>query len=77
MKKDKKTVSREIGVEIAAICGKYFLKLDHLHYGYWTDGLEVDIANVHIAQENYADFGLLPEFWSNSCEIRAGDFGVV
>jgi len=56
MKKDKKTVSREIGVEIAAICGKHFLKLEHLHYGYWTKDLEVDLANLHTAQENYANF---------------------
>ena len=56
MKKDKKTISREIGLEIGSICGKYFLKLDHLHYGYWTKDLEVDITNVHVAQENYANF---------------------
>jgi SAM-dependent methyltransferase len=56
VKKDKRTVSREIGLEIGSICGRYFLKLNHLHYGYWTDDLEVDISNVHIAQENYANF---------------------
>ena len=56
VKKDKRAVSREIGLEIGSICGRYFLKLNHLHYGYWTDGLEVDIANVQIAQENYAQF---------------------
>jgi len=56
VKKDRKTVSREIGLKIGSICGKYFLKLDHLHYGYWTKDLEVDISNVHIAQENYVDF---------------------
>lgn len=56
MKKDRKTVSREIGLEIAAICGKHFLKLEHLHYGYWTRDLEKDLANLHIAQENYVNF---------------------
>lgn len=56
MKKEKKTVSREIGLEIGSICGKYFLKLEHLHYGYWTEDLKVEIGNVHIAQENYANF---------------------
>ena len=56
MKKDKKTVSREIGLEIGSICGKYFLKLDHLHYGYWAEDLQVDITNVHIAQEDYTNF---------------------
>jgi len=56
MNKRKKTASRDIGLEIATICGKYFLKLEHLHYGYWTDDLEVDIANLHIAQKNYTNF---------------------
>jgi len=48
--------SRDLGLEIAVLCGKHFLKLEHLHYGYWTDGLEVDISNLHIAQENYTSF---------------------
>jgi len=52
----KKCVSREIGLGIGAIFGKYFLKTQHLHYGYWTSELEIDIANLHIAQENYAQF---------------------
>jgi protein-S-isoprenylcysteine O-methyltransferase Ste14/ubiquinone/menaquinone biosynthesis C-methylase UbiE len=56
MNKSKKTDSREIGLEIGAICGKYFLKSQHLHYGYWTGDLEVDIDNLRIAQENYAKF---------------------
>ncbi len=54
--KEPKYISREIGLEISAICGKHLLKLEHLHYGYWTKDLQVDITNLHIAQENYADF---------------------
>lgn len=55
--KDVKTgISRELGLEAGSICGKYFLKLDHLHYGYWTSDIEVDIANLHLAQEEYAKF---------------------
>ncbi len=54
-KKTKKS-SREFGLEVAAICGKHFFKLDHLHYGYWGNGLEVGIANLHRAQERYTDF---------------------
>ena len=56
MKKLPKEVSREIGLEISVICSKHFLKSRYLHYGYWPSGLEVDIANLRIAQENYADF---------------------
>jgi len=54
--RDKKRDSREIGLEIGSILGKYFLKLDHLHYGYWTNDLEVNIANLRVAQENFAKF---------------------
>ena len=74
MKKDKKTVSREIGLEIGSICGKYFLKLDHLHYGYWSNGLKVDIMNVHIAQENYANFLIshIPEDTKKILDVGCG-----
>jgi len=45
-----------LGLGIGSICGKYFLKLNHLHYGYWTGDIEVDIANLHQAQDQYAKF---------------------
>ena len=74
MKKDKKEVSRDIGLEIGSICGKYFLKLDHLHYGYWTKDLEVDIMNVRIAQENYANFLIshIPESGKKILDVGCG-----
>ncbi len=56
MSKKKSKSSRELGLEVAAICGKYFFRLDHLHYGYWPDGLDVNIANLHKAQQEYTDF---------------------
>jgi len=54
--KKKKEISREIGIEIGAICGKHFLNLDHLHYGYWPKDLKVDLSNLRTAQENYTNF---------------------
>jgi SAM-dependent methyltransferase len=56
VKRAKKDISRELGLEVGSICGKYFLKLGHLHYGYWTKDVEVDIANLHLAQDEYANF---------------------
>ncbi len=56
IEKDKKKVSREIGLEIATICGRHLLKLEHLHYGYWTADLAVDLANLPAAQVNYVKF---------------------
>lgn len=52
----KRQISRDIGLEIGSICGKYFLDMDHLHYGYWTEDLPVHFSNVHVAQANYVDF---------------------
>ena len=55
-KKTKKVISRNLGLEVGSICGRYFLKMKHLHYGYWTDKLDVDIANLHLAQDEYVKF---------------------
>ncbi|MBN2019058.1 MAG: class I SAM-dependent methyltransferase [Sedimentisphaerales bacterium] len=48
--------SRDLGLEFASICGRYFLGLEHLHYGYWPDGLPVNIHNLRAAQEHYTNF---------------------
>ena len=56
MKDSKRHISREIGLEIAHILGKGLFKLDHLHYGMWKKGLEPEILNLHIAQDEYCKF---------------------
>ena len=73
-KRDKRTISREIGLEIGAVCGKHFLKLEHLHYGYWTDDLELEIFNLHIAQENYVNFLIshIPEGAKTILDVGCG-----
>jgi SAM-dependent methyltransferase len=55
MKKRPAITSRDLGLEFAAICGKHFLGIEHLHYGYWPEGLPVNINNVRTAQENYTN----------------------
>ncbi|MFC1781054.1 SAM-dependent methyltransferase [Planctomycetota bacterium] len=55
-KATKKEVSREVGLEVGSICGKFFFKLDHLHYGYWNGNIEVNISNLHLAQDAYVEF---------------------
>ena len=47
---------KEAGLEASVILGKFFLGSEHLHYGYWPDGLAVEIANLPRAQEEYCAF---------------------
>ena len=59
----KKVDYRELGLEIGLIFARYFLKTDHLHFGYWTDDIDVDINNLPQAQEKHSEFILshIPE----------------
>ncbi len=72
--KKKKEISREIGVEIGAICGKHFLNTEHLHYGYWLKDLKVEIANLRTAQQNYTNFLLsqIPEGVKTILDVGCG-----
>ena len=74
MKHKRKVSSRGVGLKIGWICGEYFLKLDHLHYGYWPDGLELDITNLRLAQEEYVKFLLsqLPDGIQTILDVGCG-----
>jgi len=48
--------SKEAGLEIGLYFFKFFIKSEYLHYGYFSNGLATDIANLAQAQANYADF---------------------
>ncbi len=45
------TCSRELGLVLT----RQLLGVDDLHYGLWTQGLEVKLANITQAQQNYSD----------------------
>lgn len=66
--------TKEIGLAIGHIVGKYFLKTEDLHYGYWTDDLEVNINNLAKAQDQYSDFILsqIPERTKSILDVGAG-----
>jgi SAM-dependent methyltransferase len=56
MRKNNKKDSKELGLEIGAMCGRHFFKIEHLHYGLWTNGLDVDVSNLNTAQEKYTEY---------------------
>ena len=55
MTKRKKIDSKEVGLVMGIILGKYLFKTDDLHYGYWTPDLKLDIQNMVHAQENHSN----------------------
>lgn len=48
--------SKELGLVAGVALGRFFFKTEDLHYGYWTEDLEPDIANLKAAQQNYTEF---------------------
>jgi SAM-dependent methyltransferase len=48
--------SREFGLAIGLILGRFFVKMQDLHYGYWTDDLPIEMPNLPKAQAQYSDF---------------------
>jgi SAM-dependent methyltransferase len=74
MDKRKKVDSKEIGLEIGLILGKHFFNTEHLHYGYWTSDLDVDLFNLPQAQDNYTDFVLshIPEGVETILDVGCG-----
>lgn len=48
--------SREFGLALQLIFGRYLINMQDLHYGYWPDGLSVEPANFTEAQAAYTEF---------------------
>ena len=55
-KKDSKKISpNEIGLEIGLVLSRFFLKTEHLHFGYWPDDLDVNLNNLKKAQDYHSE----------------------
>jgi len=69
-----KVSSQDVGLKLGRILGQFLLKTDHLHYGFWTEGLEVNLDNLPQAQSDYADFlmGNIPEGINSILDIGCG-----
>ncbi|MCX6189965.1 MAG: class I SAM-dependent methyltransferase [Bacteroidetes bacterium] len=73
-KKNRKVDSKEVGLEAGLMILKFFLKTEYLHYGYFTNGLATDVANLKQAQENYAEmiFSHIPEGTKTILDVGCG-----
>jgi 2-polyprenyl-3-methyl-5-hydroxy-6-metoxy-1,4-benzoquinol methylase len=58
---NKKMTSQDIGLEAGLVLSRFFFHTEHLHYGYWAEGMPVTIENLRQAQDAYCDF-LIAQF---------------
>lgn len=72
--KKKKVDLKEVGLDIGLILARQFFNTEYLHYGYWTEDLAVETANVYQAQENYADLIVshIPESTRTILDVGCG-----
>ncbi len=73
-KKNYKIDSKEVGLEIEFLALNFLMKIKHLHYGYFRDGLEADISNLKKAQENYEEMLIsnIPEGIKSILDVGCG-----
>ncbi|TLY15423.1 MAG: methyltransferase domain-containing protein [Nitrospirae bacterium] len=66
--------SREFGLALGLILGRFCLKMDDLHYGFWTENLSVELQNLPKAQAQYTDFLLshIPEGVETILDVGCG-----
>ncbi|MFO8056826.1 MAG: class I SAM-dependent methyltransferase [bacterium] len=74
MSKRAKVDGKEMGLLIGLIAGRYFLKTDELHYGYWPEGLAVCAENLPRAQANLSHFIIshIPEGTKSVLDVGCG-----
>ncbi len=73
MKKNK-VETKELGLLAGLIFGKYFFETEDLHFGYWTEDLEIDRNNFVKAQENHSHFIMshIPENAKTILDVGCG-----
>jgi SAM-dependent methyltransferase len=74
MKKPKGVDSKEMGLAAGLVFARYFLRTEHLHYGYWSGDLKVDIANLKEAQDRYSEVLLshIPDGTGSVLDVGCG-----
>ena len=77
MKKNK-VKTKELGLIAGLIFGKYFFETEDLHFGFWTDDIEVNKNNFAKAQENYSNFIIshIPENAKTILDVGCGAGGL-
>lgn len=78
MGQNKRVGSRETGLEIGLLLGRFFQNSEDLHYGYWHDGLEIEFSNFARAQQRHSEIIIsnIPENTKTVLDVGAGAGGL-
>lgn len=70
----RKLDSKDVGLSVGLVLGRYFLGTDDLHYGYWTDDLPVGFQNFVKAQEKHSELLIdsIPEGTKTILDVGCG-----
>lgn len=66
--------SREFGLILGSILGRFCLKMEDLHYGFWSENLAIEPQNLAKAQTQYTEFLLshIPEGVETILDVGCG-----
>ncbi len=78
MAKTQQVDSKEVGLVAGLNLFNFFLGTKDLHYGLWTDDLEVTVQNLPEAQKRYSDFliGHFPQDIKTILDVGCGAGGL-
>ncbi|SVB66426.1 uncharacterized protein METZ01_LOCUS219280 [marine metagenome] len=70
--------SKEVGLEIGLVLGRFLFNTEHLHYGYWPDDLPVKPSNLKEAQGLHSKLILdaIPEGVQTILDVGSGSGGL-
>ena len=73
-RKKKWKLSKDLGLGLGHVTGRFFVGTEELHFGYWPDGLAPELQNLPKAQEAFSDLLMahLPAEAKSVLEIGCG-----
>lgn len=71
-KRQSKREWQHVGLVAGYLAGKHFIGTKDLHYGYWEDGVEPNMANMPTAQSAYSQFLLKHIPWTSRKVLDVG-----
>ena len=75
---NSKVSSKEVGLEIGLVLGRFLFNTEHLHYGYWPKELPIEPSNLKEAQDLHSKLILdaIPDGVQTILDVGSGSGGL-